>query len=141
MCIVEPAFIAKQPRQGVVDPKQLLVPAEARCNPEGRLVMANRLLPLGFVGTYNAKNPMRLTDPVFFTLLREELNCTKCGFFCSVKLVVPIQCKSERNQTISLLPYVPNPFKDSQCFLRSEVPSLLPGGGLASGSHGTAGPM
>ena len=88
LCVVEPAFVEKQPSQGMVDPKQAILPAERGCDSEGYLVMVNGLPRLALGLIYIAKRVMRLAEQKLMICLREEINCAGCGFFGGVELLV-----------------------------------------------------
>src|ERR1700753_1970625 len=118
MRIVKFVFIAIQLGQGEMNPTQLNIPVESGCNSEGRLEMANRLLPLVLGIIYLAKKPMRYADLKFLPFLGEELNCTRRSFFRRAKLTVAVKRPSECNQGVSVFPRVTKPFKDFHCFLR-----------------------
>ena len=83
MCVIEPVFITKQPRQLVMKPKQDIVPIESGCNPKGHLEMVNRLLRIAV-----AESAVRFGDLVLFAFLWEEVDCAECRFFCGVELIV-----------------------------------------------------
>ena len=70
-CVIKPAFIAKQTRQLVMNPKQLHVPVERGRDLESYLKMVNCFLSFALGMIYAAKNTMRFADPVFFTCLWE----------------------------------------------------------------------
>jgi hypothetical protein len=88
VCVVEPAFVAKQLRQFVMNPKQEIVPIERGCDSEGYLEMVNRLLGIALGSIYVAEKTMRFADPMFFALLWEEIERAECGFFCGIELFV-----------------------------------------------------
>ena len=58
VCVVESAFVQEQSRQAIMNPKQLVVPAERGGDSESHLEMS-RLLPLALGFIYVAKNMMR----------------------------------------------------------------------------------
>jgi hypothetical protein len=62
LCIVEPAFIEKQPRQAVMSQKQFIVPVEGGCNTESYLEMVDSLICVALGTMYMAKNTVRFAD-------------------------------------------------------------------------------
>ena len=62
VCLVKLVFVAKQYRQGVMNPKLFTIPVESGYDSKGRIEMVNRLLPLALGAIYLAKNPMRPAD-------------------------------------------------------------------------------
>ena len=61
MSVAKPALIAEQSRQGITDPKLLVVPVERRRDPEGRLVVVDGLLGLTLGVVYVAEDTVTLT--------------------------------------------------------------------------------
>ena len=92
LCIVEPAFIAKQPRQFVMDPKSLTLPVERGSNSES---WVNGLLGLALRLIYIPEDSMRIAGHMLFAFLWGEIDRAECGFFCGVELLVPHQQPSE----------------------------------------------
>ena len=93
MRIIEPLFSEKQLRQAVIVPKQVNMPIEGGRDPDGRLEVFDRLLRLALgVIQYPTKDLVtgadRILESVAFA--REEVNRSKYGFFCGVRLPVPI---------------------------------------------------
>ena len=84
VCVVKLGVITKKLGQGVIYPKQLVVPTRTGCDSEGRLEMANGLLLLSLLSTYYAKKSMKLTDQLFTSFLRGEIDCAGCGALCCV---------------------------------------------------------
>ena len=62
MGVVESLFGEKQLRQGVIDPKQQIVPVGRGSDPEGCLEVLDRLLGLTLGVIYETKEVVRLTD-------------------------------------------------------------------------------
>ena len=91
MRVVEPLFAEKQLRQRMINPKQEMAPAERGRDPEGRLVVVDRLLRLAPRTSYVPKDMVTFTDQKLIPFVREEINCSECGFFCGVELLVIIQ--------------------------------------------------
>ena len=50
--VIGPVVVGKEPRQGEMDPKLLIVPFERGRDPEGHLVVVDRLLCLALVAIY-----------------------------------------------------------------------------------------
>ena len=88
LCVVEPALIAKHPRQFVMNPKQGTVPIERRRDSEGYLEMVDCFLDLAPGPVYLGESFVESADPKFFTFLWEEGDCAECGFFCGAELFV-----------------------------------------------------
>lgn len=87
-CVVEAVLPGKQLCQGVVNPKQFIVPVERGCISEGYFEMVNGLLRLPLGAIYIAKNTVTLADLKLFAFLWDETNRTGCGLFCGVELSV-----------------------------------------------------
>src|ERR1700753_2787862 len=102
MSIVELIFIVTQHCQGEVNPKLLIMPVGRGCDPEGDLVMMDRLLPLALGIIYAAKNAMRNADPKFLALPQREVDRAICSFFRNDILPHFVQTQSKETQTSCL---------------------------------------
>ena len=126
ICIVERVFIDKQPRQVVMIPKQLIaMPVEGSCDPNSRLEMVNRPLPLSPGTIYRAESPMKSTEGVFFAFFWEEIDRVRCGVFCVVQLSPGKEQTSKDVQTLGLLNRVPESFVNFQRFLQLLYPFIM----------------
>ena len=83
--------------------KQLVVPAESRCDFEGYLEIVNGLLHVALGSIYVAKNMVTLADVEFLAFLREEIKCTGCGFFCGLELSISMERRTEVDQIRCLI--------------------------------------
>jgi len=122
ICVVEPVFVEKQSRQGVTNPKQLVVPAERGRNSEGYFVMVSGLLCSAPGRIYIAQTTVTSADQKLIAFLGEKINCAGRGFRCGIELVVPMQQPSKGVQTLRLSHCVVEPFVYFQRFFRLWYP-------------------
>ena len=111
VCVVKPVFPRKQLRQGEMNSKQLVVPVERRRDFKGYLEMVNGLLCVAFGVIYESKNTVALADVELSAFLREEIDRVGRGFFCGVELSVPMQRRTEDDQTRCLIRRLTKSFK------------------------------
>ena len=79
--------------------------------------------PLGAM--YHVKSLMKAADRVFLILVRDEIDCTGCGFLCGDKLVVTEQRPRKVLEAPRLPPGVLNSFENGQSFLSLSYPFLV----------------
>lgn len=77
VCVVEPAFVNRQLRQGIMDPKQLAVPVGRRGEFESRFEMLNGLPYLALGSIYFAKETVRSAEAKWIAFLRDKAGT--CG--------------------------------------------------------------
>ena len=90
VCVAESPFLRKQVRQGEMNPKQLIVPAERGCDSQGYLEMVDSLLRFALRIVYLAEDAVSLTDIEMFAILGEEADRVGRSFFCGIELFVPM---------------------------------------------------
>ena len=100
VCVIEPALVGRNLRQGPVDIEQLTAPVGRGRNPSGCLEVVDGLLRLALGVVYLTKEPMKLADPELVAFIQEETENLGCGFFCGVELVVVVQQPSELFQRL-----------------------------------------
>lgn len=87
ICIIESASVEKKPRQGIINPKQAVVPIERGRDSKGHFEMVDGLLSLALGSVNFSENTMRFADAILLACLWEETDFTGYGFLCGVELV------------------------------------------------------
>jgi len=86
ICIIKPTSVEKKPRQGIINPKQVVVPVERGRNSKGHLEMVDGLLSLALGSVYISENTMRFVDAILLACLWEETDCTGYSLFCPIPI-------------------------------------------------------